>query len=530
MTHWSIVADLNRCIGCQTCTSACKHANATAPGVQWRKVLDFEAGEFPDVSRAFVPVGCMQCDEPPCLDVCPSTATRKRDDGIVTIDYDLCIGCAYCALACPYQARSRVDKPNKAYKQGRMRHEKQREVPRRIGVAQKCTFCFDRIDAGLADGLTPGVDPDATPVCVNSCITGALYFGDMDNPDSNVSKLLDENSHFQMHTDVGTGPNIHYLWERGPAEGPAPDTPEMVAEPVGMDSISPTLQKNWDWRAAANFIGGGTGTGLFAATTIAAITGATTLSPASAWPAGLLALAFVALGLFCVWLEIGRPWRFINVLFHAKKSWMTREAMAAMAFFPLGAAAIFFANTPLLIFAAIAGLVFLYCQSQILQAAKGIPAWRQQGIVPLIFSTGLTEGLGLFAVLDITRPVSPSGHPGLTLLLLVFVAVRYLTWRSYRKALGRQGAPTQSLKVFDQDRFGLTALPQLVTAAILVGSIYIPSLLIVGGLLTLASGWWFKYSLITRAAYNQGYAVTRMPARGAGKSAPGIKPGWTATP
>jgi len=163
MTRYAIVADLNRCVGCQTCTSACKHANATAPGIQWRKVLDFEVGEFPDVSRAFLPVGCMHCDEPPCMDVCPTTATQKRDDGIVTIDYDKCIGCAYCAVACPYQARYRVDKPASAYGGKAMRHEALLEDPSRIGVAQKCTMCVDLIDEGQAKGLVPGIDAAATP-------------------------------------------------------------------------------------------------------------------------------------------------------------------------------------------------------------------------------------------------------------------------------------------------------------------------------------------------------------------------------
>lgn len=522
MTRWSIVADLNRCIGCQTCTSACKHANATAPGVQWRKVIDFEAGEFPDVRRTFVPVGCMQCEDPPCLDVCPSTATRKREDGIVTIDYDLCIGCAYCAVACPYQARSRVDKPAKAYANKRMRHEITREDPKRIGVAQKCTFCIDRIDDGLARGLTPGIDPDATPACVNSCITGALYFGDTEDPDSNVSTLLNENSHFRMHEDVGTGPGIHYLWKRGAdnegTNGPVPT----IADPVGMDDISPVLQKNWDWRAAMNFIAGGTGTGLFAATA-----GATLFAP-SLWPTGLLALALVGFGLFCVWLEIGRPWRFINVLFHARKSWMTREALTAMVFFPLGAAALFFSGPLLWFSASIIGLIFLFCQGRILEAAKGIPVWRQQGIVPLIFSTGLAEGLGLFTAIATLTNSIPAGQQYLSLALLVFVALRFVAWASYRRQLGLTGAPTQSLKILDQDKLSITALPQALTAVVILLSIWFPLFLILGGLMAMISGWQFKYSLITKAAYNQGYAVNHMPARGAGNSAPGVKPGWTA--
>ena len=88
MTRYVMTADLNRCVGCQTCTAACKHTNATPPEIQWRKVLDVEMGEFPNVERIFKPVGCQHCEDPPCMHVCPSTATAQRDDGIVTIDYD----------------------------------------------------------------------------------------------------------------------------------------------------------------------------------------------------------------------------------------------------------------------------------------------------------------------------------------------------------------------------------------------------------------------------------------------------------
>jgi len=215
MTRYVMVADLRRCVGCQTCTAACKHANATPPGVQWRRVLDMEVGAFPDVQRVFVPTGCQHCDEPACVEVCPSTASQKRADGFVTIDYDMCIGCGYCAVACPYEARYKVDDPVWAYGDRPTEVEAARFDEKMLGVAQKCTFCVDTVDAGLAKGLTPGVDPDATPACVNSCISGAMAFGDLDDPDSKVSRLLRENRHFRINEDAGTGPGFYYLWDKG---------------------------------------------------------------------------------------------------------------------------------------------------------------------------------------------------------------------------------------------------------------------------------------------------------------------------
>jgi phenylacetyl-CoA:acceptor oxidoreductase subunit 1 len=213
MTRWAMTADLRRCVGCQTCTAACKHTNATPPEVQWRRVLDMEFGEYPDVKRVFVPVGCQHCEDPPCMTVCPTTATKKRPDGIVTIDYDLCIGCSYCAVACPYQARYKTDKASFAYG-APLQSESKRRDDSRLSVATKCTFCVDRIDAGLAAGLTPGVDPAATPACVNSCIADALAFGDLEDPRSNVSQLLEKNQSFRMHEELGTKPGFHYLWDK----------------------------------------------------------------------------------------------------------------------------------------------------------------------------------------------------------------------------------------------------------------------------------------------------------------------------
>jgi phenylacetyl-CoA:acceptor oxidoreductase subunit 1 len=215
MTRYVMIADLRRCVGCQTCTAACKETNGTPVGVQWRRVLDIEAGEFPEVSRIFLPTGCQHCDNPPCEEVCPSTATAKRKDGLVTIDYDICIGCAYCIMACPYEARFKVDEAQWGYGATPAPHEAARFDPAKVGVATKCTFCIDRIDAGIAQGLVPGRDPAATPACVNGCLSGALRFGDLDDKESDVAKLLAENQWFRMHEQEQTGPGFYYLWDKG---------------------------------------------------------------------------------------------------------------------------------------------------------------------------------------------------------------------------------------------------------------------------------------------------------------------------
>lgn len=214
MTRYIMTADLRRCIGCQTCTAACRQTNATPPGVQWRQVLDIESGEFPDVRRSFVPVGCQHCGDPPCMHVCPTTATYQRDDGLVEVDYDKCIGCGYCAVACPYQARHITHRVEFAYGSEPMASESARFDARRVSVATKCTFCMDRIDAAKENGKTPGVDPEVTPACVNSCIAGVLAFGDKQDPKSNVSQLLDATQHFRMHEELGTDPGFYYIWDK----------------------------------------------------------------------------------------------------------------------------------------------------------------------------------------------------------------------------------------------------------------------------------------------------------------------------
>jgi phenylacetyl-CoA:acceptor oxidoreductase subunit 2 len=287
--------------------------------------------------------------------------------------------------------------------------------------------------------------------------------------------------------------------------------------------ITPWHQTNWDWRAAGNFIGGGTGTGLLFFATLAA-------GSAEAYRVmALVALACIGAGLACVWLEIGRPFRAINVFFHPQTSWMTREGMVAVPLFACGLAAVWFGGGLFVGMAALLGIVFLYCQGRILHAAKGIPAWREPKIVPLILATGFVEGAGLAAVLSAVLP--GAGPRWLAGVLLGALILRRIAWTLYFKAVDKSGLPKKAMDVLRPFGARFEMIGQLLPEITIVMGIFygavLPGLTFAAGLVAAAAGWWLKYTLVTRAAYNQGYALPVLPVRGRGEAKPGIRPGWT---
>jgi Fe-S-cluster-containing dehydrogenase component/DMSO reductase anchor subunit len=533
MTRWAMVADIERCVGCQTCTAACRHANATAPAVQWRRVLDFETGTYPKVARTFVPVGCQHCADPPCLKVCPTGATAKRADGIVTMDYDLCIGCAYCAVACPYQARFKLDAPRFAYGLAAMRNEIEREDPRRLGVAQKCTFCSDRIDFGLANGLTPGVDPRATPACVNACIAGALTFGDLQDETSNVARLLAKQKPLRMHEALGTEPGFLYVDGRAAAKGRDPAPMRDGGDVTGQTrdrGIAPAHQQHWDWKAAANFICGGAGAGLFL---LAAVTGP--ISSQGAFPLlGSLALAIVGVGLLLLLFKIGRPLRSLYVLRRPGRSWMAREAWIAGALFPLGALAVWSEAPALVAAAAVAAALFLVSQAMILRDAKGIPAWREPLIVPLVITTGLAEGAGLLLAATAVLASPPRLADVVAGAAVMGATLRAIIWGYYVRALRFDRAPPRTLEVLSAFSPQLLlvglALPVLLVAGGLMATDAALPLFVAAGACILGTGSALKLVLVTRAAFNQGFALPRRSASPVAPPAPASQPkrSWSA--
>ncbi|MES9875063.1 MAG: 4Fe-4S dicluster domain-containing protein [Candidatus Sedimenticola sp. 20ELBAFRAG] len=203
MSQMALVIDLNVCVGCHACVTSCKEWNtsgwagpmpdqrpydADPTGVFFNRVQTYEVGEFPCTETLHFPKSCLHCEDPPCVPVCPTGASYKREDnGVVLVDYDKCIGCKYCSWACPYGARE-FDEKNK--------------------VMKKCTLCIDRItDMSLPEN-------ERKPACVLACPTRARIYGDVHDPDSEVSVAIREQGGYQLQPEWGTQPANQYLPRR----------------------------------------------------------------------------------------------------------------------------------------------------------------------------------------------------------------------------------------------------------------------------------------------------------------------------
>lgn len=235
MSRYGYVVDLARCMGCNACAEACKIENNTGRGIMWMYVFRYELGKYPDVNWLFLPRPCMHCDNPACTKVCPVGARFKREDGFVLTDFNRCIGCRYCEVACPYGVNyfnwkkptdnsyfdwNKGEGENVYGKGGVRDHIGQQKLPysnpdhdklygkekrlvsgggHYVGVIEKCTWCVHRVDKGLL------------PACVANCPVHALYFGDLDDYDSEVSKILRLRRAWRLQEELGTKPRIYYL-------------------------------------------------------------------------------------------------------------------------------------------------------------------------------------------------------------------------------------------------------------------------------------------------------------------------------
>lgn len=205
MTRYGMAIDLSRCIGCNTCAVACKVSNNLPKDVWWN-IVHTEGRDFADTSKgtyggemqlSWLPVNCMHCENAVCEEVCPTGATVKRDDGIVTVDEETCIGCKSCMEACPYDVRRLIENEPEYYLELPIGDPAAKS--HKGGTVEKCDFCAGRIDRG------------EKPACMELCPGRARYWGDLDDPESEVSQFLSGRNATVLLEEEGTSPSVYYV-------------------------------------------------------------------------------------------------------------------------------------------------------------------------------------------------------------------------------------------------------------------------------------------------------------------------------
>jgi len=241
MARWGMVIDLAKCSACQACVVACQAENnvpCVSPEealrgrtLSWIGLLPQPEGEYPRLKMRLAPISCLHCDNPPCIRVCPVGATALNSEGIVRQIFSRCIGCRYCTNACPYTRRLfnwiAPEFP------GDFQEALNPDVSvRPKGVVEKCTFCHHRLIKAREEARAahrPLRESDYQPACVEVCPAGAMYFGDLDEPNSSVAQLAHGTRAFRMLEDLGTHPKVIFLAEGEWTGGKADDSSQPAA-------------------------------------------------------------------------------------------------------------------------------------------------------------------------------------------------------------------------------------------------------------------------------------------------------------
>ncbi len=388
MTQLALVIDLNVCVGCHACVTSCKEWNTSGEagaladlmpygedpvGTFLNRVQTFEVGQFPETQTVHFPKSCLHCEDPPCVPVCPTGASYKRaEDGIVLVDYDKCIGCKYCAWACPYGVR---------------------ELDAKSKVMKKCTLCVDRIyDQALPEA-------DRKPACVMACPTNARLFGDVHDPGSEVSRAIAERGGYALM----------------PEWGPAPPTSACPENWCRSRILENRLRHHLLMRPALSvvflttLIGAGQGLflGMYAAEAAAALGWVDSVPARRFFVVGsVVALALCALGLLASFFHLGRPERAWRTAAMWRTSWLSREVIALPLFMALAFAYgwLHYADRggtlAIGALAAVACLALFYCTAMIYACIRFLQEWASPFTVTNFLLMGCASGATLTALLS----------------------------------------------------------------------------------------------------------------------------------
>lgn len=496
--QYGFLLDHHRCIGCHACTVACKAEN-DVPLASFRTWVKYtEKGRFPAVKRHFAVLRCNHCTKPPCVTICPVNALEKRDDGIVDLDRDACIGCRACMQACPYDA---------IY------------LNEDSGAAEKCHYCAHRVEKGLE------------PACVVVCPEGAIVAGDLHDPRSRISRMLAENQTLVRRPEQKTQPNVHYkgvlpealqpgvaerpemyLWSDRPNDKPETWPASVPTAPDVRTVLDTGHQVEWGWHVALYLVTKGIAAG--AALMAPFLAGFGLTGFAADWLPELLALVFLLVTVALLVDDLARPQYFLRLITRPNtRSWLVRGGWILSAFGACSAAilgarwlgmseladTLRWVNLPL--GAATAGYTaFLFAQ------CEGRDLWQERSLLPHLVAQASFLGAGCL------MPFAPKGSElmlwfGIGLVLhSIFVTLelrkRHAT-ENARQAVGF--LPLVQLGPIRRPyRLGTalgTALPLALVALANLGRLQAaaPLLLVVAALVAAAGLYLYKFAWVRAA-------------------------------
>ncbi len=431
--RYGFAIDHRTCIGCHACTVACKVEHDIPVGQfrTWVKYVD--SGTFPDSTRDFGVMRCNHCTDAPCIEICPTNALFKRDDGIVDFDSDACIGCKACMQACPYDAIY-IDKDT--------------------NTAAKCNFCAHRVDNGLE------------PACVTVCPTQSIWVGDLDDPESGISRLVAGNDTLVRAPEQRTGPNVHYLGASidvlDPLAAPVRDTylwaqPDDLrllvagdvqdADPDTATTLNTSHPRPWGWRVVTYLWTKGAGAGALLVAAVGVLLGLELDGPL-AWGPAAAVLGTLATGVLLVW-DLKRPERFYYLLTRPNTdSWLVKGGWCLMAIALVsgvwllaqlaGASGSGPFAVALAVLAVPAAVMAAGYTAFLLAQAEGRDLWQSRWVLGQLLAQAVVAGAGMLAMASVVSAPSTDqrhliagglvvGAAGVVLLSLLELAGRHST-------------------------------------------------------------------------------------------------------